>query len=276
MRKQVSVFLAGVPSVAIPTQEWRKRQTFRIAGRKPKVPSDKLFESFAGNETGWLRGRVKAALEGSVALLRRDISAIVTDGGEFHYDAPRKFEGSSGLDEGEMAALAREFSQAASASDLAILLGGDHAGGILLYALPGKVARFDEHSDCCANPLACPRGEIARNNYVCAAVRNGFKKPEEIEGVGIREGAAFHPFVQRASGARVLDIDLDVLAEKFGIETEYGKGKLSPDDLVSAIRTNSPAAIGIFEAAKGDAKAAELVERLCVEAVAAVAKKKRR
>ncbi len=72
-----------------------------------------------------------------------------------------------------------------------------------------------------------------------------------------------------AHEADILDIDVDVLAEKHGVKTRYSHGTLSPDDLVGAVRRNKPRAIGVFEMEQGDEKAAALVEKLCVEAVIA-------
>ncbi len=272
MRKVVNVIVAGVPTAARDVQEWRSKATFKIGGRKPTTPVSKLFQSFSPGVTDELRERVVRGLSESGALARRDITASVEDAGEFLLEGPYRFNGSVGLDESEMTGLCREFAAECSGRDLVVLVGGDHAGGLLLYGFEGKVARFDEHSDACATPATCQAG-VTRNNYVCVAIRAGLKLQGEITCVGVREGESPCETVRSASGAGVLDIDLDVLTEKHGIKTRYGKGNLSPDDLIHAVRLNKPRAIGFFEATPGDEKAIALVEKLVVEAAIARARK---
>ena len=43
MKKTIKVLVAGVPSVGREMQEWRKKQTFKVAGRKPQDPAGKRF-----------------------------------------------------------------------------------------------------------------------------------------------------------------------------------------------------------------------------------------
>ena len=269
MKKTIKVLVAGVPSVGREMQEWRKKMTFKVSGRKPQAPADKRFEAFELGLTNWIRKKTIKSLQNSVELLRRDIIADVQDAGEIILpDAPAKYEGKVGFDEESMVALSKEFARVCKDYDVVILLGGDHAGGMLLYALEGKVARFDQHSDACETPQTCSNEEVARNTYVCAAIR-ALKKEEDIYGIGIREGKTPYQRVEGVVDVPIFDIDLDVLAEKYAIKTAYNKGKLSPDDLVAAVRKNKPRAIGIFEIVKDDAKAALLVEKLCEETVIA-------
>lgn len=268
--KKIRVLIAGVPSVGLPTQEWRSRMTFKVKGKVPQASLSNRFEAFVPGTTDWLREKIALRLQESVELLQRNIVADVEDAGEFFFQSPQKFVGKTGFKEEEMLELSKEFSQAARDFDLVLLVGGDHAGGVLLYALEGSVARFDQHSDACATPAACG-SEVSRNNYVCAAVRS-LKKENEIVGVGVREGEACYPLAAHAKNCSIFDIDLDVLAPQHGVETEYNKGKLSTQDLVGAIRSNRPSAIGIFEVVKGDRKAAEIIGMLAVEAIIAAAK----
>ncbi len=196
----ISVKIAGVPSVGSPIQEWRKRSTFKVKGRKPDVPASKEFEAFVAGTTTWIRKRAANGIQESPEISRRDISVRVEDIGEFMLEDATRYEGRVGFDEIELLALTREFASACADADVVILLGGDHAGGMLLYGLPGNVARFDEHSDGCDSPSTCPAGEVARNNYVCAVIRNNLKQPQEIVGVGVREGKSSHP---RLSGLQL-------------------------------------------------------------------------
>ncbi len=274
MKKTIRVLVAGVPTCGLETQAWRKNATFKVRGKKPEVPTSKLFESFKPGATNRLRKRVVAALKESGELLRRDITAEVDDLGEIiPEEFARQFQGEYGLKEEDLVALAKQFAEQCKDYDLAVLLGGDHAGGLLLYAIEGKLARFDEHSDSCATPLACPSG-VMRNNYVCTAIRAELKKAEEIKGVGVRQGEAPYEVALFAKDCSILDFDLDVLAQKYGVKSRYSKGNLSPDALVGAIRMNSPKAIGIFEFVDGDEVARELVEKLAIEAAIAACKKR--
>ncbi len=273
MKKTINVLIVGIPTAGLETQAWRRLATFKIRGKKPKVSTSKLFESFKRGATNQLRKRVAKAIEESGELLRRDITAHVEDAEEIIPEQfSKRFEGKYGLDETEMLGLAEEFVGLCEGKDLVILLGGDHTGGLLLYALDGKVARFDEHSDSCDTPLTCPPG-VLRNNYVCTAIRLGLKTAGEIQGVGVREGTQTYELVSHASNADIFDIDLDVIAPKYGITTRHSKGNLSPDTLVGAIRANHPKAIGFFEAClddeasgKSDEKAIQLIETLAIEA----------
>ncbi len=273
MAKVVRVLVAGVPVVSLPTQAWRKKATFKIGGKKPQPPSSKLYESFAPGATKELRKRFVREFQASLEFSQRNMKVEAEDFGEVLPDQPiRAFEGQIGLDEGEMAGLAQGFAEACEGFDLAIILGGNHAGGFLLYALPGKVARFDEHSDSCETPDTCNPG-VARNSYVCAAIRNGLKSADEIVGVGVRQGKSPYEIASRAEGCSVFDVDVDVFAQKYGIKSAYGKGALSPDALVGAIRANKPKAMGFFEMVEGDEKAFELIVQLSIEAAIAIVKK---
>ncbi len=256
MKKTVRLLLFGVPTVGLDTQAWRSKATFKVAGKKPKVDLSKKFESFKPGLTNALRKRVVKSLNNSVELLRRDITAEVDDGGELYYNAPRKFEGDTGLDEDEMMFLCEALRGSIANYDAVMIIGGDHAGGMILYALDGKVCRFDQHSDSCAKPLECPAGEVSRNTYVCAAIRRRLKKAADIVGVGVREGESAYPIEAVCSDAKIIDIDLDVIAPKYGIKTDYNKGVLSPDILVGAVRKCSPFGLGVFEVIDGDENAA--------------------
>ena len=246
--------------------------TFKVRGKVPQASLSNRFEAFVPGTTDWLREKVALRLQESVELLQRNVSVGVEDAGEFFFPSPQRFVGKTGFAEEEMLSLAREFAEKAKGFDLVLLLGGDHAGGLLLYSLPGAVARFDQHSDACATPQKCGN-EVSRNNYVCAAVRSGLKREGEIIGVGVREGQACYPLAAHAKNCSVFDIDLDVLSPQYGVQTEYNKGKLSPQDIVGAIRSNRPKAIGIFEVVKGDGKAAEVAATFAVEAAIAAAKR---
>ncbi len=265
--------VAGVPTAGLPAQGWRHKVTFKVRGKTPEAPADKLFEAFVPGETNRLRRRVVRALKESGELSVRGVSVEVDDLGEIIPEglASRNFQGSFGLGESEMVEAAKQFAEESKGYDLSILVGGDHAGALLLYGFEGRVARFDEHSDSCDSPDTCPK-PVMRNNYVCAAIRVGLKSAGEILGVGIREGKGPYETVPHAKDCSVLDIDLDVLAQKHGVKTRYSKGNLSPDDLVGAVRANAPRAIGFFEAVEGDEAALALVEKLAVEAAIACAK----
>ncbi|MFA6049170.1 MAG: hypothetical protein WC792_04495 [Candidatus Micrarchaeia archaeon] len=277
MKKTINVLVVGVPTAGLEVQAWRRLATFKIQKKKPKVSTSKLFESFKRGSTNQLRKRVAKAIEESGELLRRDITAHVEDAGEIIPEQfAKRFEGKYGLDENDMLGLSEEFAALCEGKDLVVLLGGDHAGGLLLYALEGNVARFDEHSDSCATPLTCSPG-VLRNNYVCTAIRLGLKTEKEIQGVGVREGEQTYELASHATNADIFDIDLDVIAPKYGIATRHSKGNLSPDALVGAIRANCPRVVGFFEAVpehdasgadtgKVDEKTQTLIEQLAIEA----------
>ncbi len=274
MDKQLSVLVAGIPIQGVPVEEWRKRVTFKVAGRTPKTPKSRLAESFVPGCTNWLRKPVVRRLQESGRLAGLGVVVQVQDAGELVGGAVAGDKG--GVKEDELLELAAEFAQMCKDVDLALLFGGDHTGGLLLYSLGGQVARFDEHSDSCAKPMDCSTGFVQRNNYVCSAIHCGLKKPAEIVGVGVREGESPYPLAPFAKNASVLDVDVDVLADAFGFKTDYSKGRLSPDDLVGAVRSNSPSALGFFEAVAGDPKAVAFACTLAEEAAVAAAKKLRR
>lgn len=267
MRKTIRFAIAGCPVVAIPVQKWRERQTFKVAGKKPVAGKDKRFEAFVPGATNWLRKRIADSLRESPELLKRDVVVEVTDLGEAMLEPEHDFQGAYGLPEDEMAGLAREFAESAKGFDCVMLVGGDHTAGLVLYGLPGRVARFDEHSDACAVPLKCGNDEVTRNNFVCCAIRNRLKAEGDIVGIGVREGEASYQIVENVGpqGCDVLDVDIDVFAEKHGFVSDYGKGRLSPDDVVGAIRKARPAALGLFEVIDGDERAAEFAEQLAEE-----------
>jgi len=273
MKKTVRLAIVGIPVISRPTQAWRERATFKVRGEKPKVSKDKLFECFSPRATDWLRRELVSCLKESPALLQRDIAAEVTDLGEVMLEPEETFEGRFGLNEEELVGLAHEFATACKGFDAVFAAGGDHAGGLVFYGLPGRVARFDQHSDACGEPLSCGTGEVSRNNYVCAAIRNGLKAAEEITGLGVREGEAPYALEQSVNSADLIDVDIDVFDEKHGFTAEYNKGRLSPDDVVGTIRKCRPRAVGFFEAAKGDFRAAGLAVQLAEELVAAAARR---
>ncbi|OIO25740.1 hypothetical protein AUJ14_03405 [Candidatus Micrarchaeota archaeon CG1_02_55_22] len=273
MKKTVRLAIVGIPVISRPTQAWRERATFKIRGKKPKVSKDKLFECFSPKATDWLRHELVSSLKESPALLQRDIVVEVTDLGEVMLEPEETFEGHFGLHEKGLVELAHEFAGACSDFDAVFAVGGDHAGGLVFYGLPGRVARFDQHSDACSTPDTCGDDEVTRNNYVCASIRNGIKAADEIVGLGVREGEAPYKIEPSTNNADLIDVDIDVFDEKHGFTAEYNKGRLSPDDVIGAIRKCKPRAVGFFESAKGDVRAAELAVQLAEELVAAAARR---
>jgi hypothetical protein len=271
MTRELSVMVAGVPTAAVPAQEWRARAHFNIRGREPKLKKWEMMQTFREGCTKWIRKPVIRNLQDSAQLSDMNVVANVVDAGEFLFGLPKD---STGLPEEEMLGLANDFFEQSKEFDAVILLGGDHSGGLLLYGLPGMVARYDQHSDSCTEPTKCGDGLIKRNDYVCAAIRNGLKTPSEIIGVGVRSGQSPYPIAPFASSCPIMDVDVDVLSLSWGIKSDYDKGTLSPSDLVGAIRRNRPTALGIFETVEGDSKAVELASTLSIETVAAFARGK--
>lgn len=272
MEKILKVLVAGIPISAQPIQEWRKNSTFKVAGKAPKVRKRLLAEEFVPGTTRWLRKPIVKALKDSALLFQRDFKTEVTDLGELTIPDMDDTEG-KGIPETQLVQLAKDFAIRAQGFDLTILLGGDHTGGLLLYGFVGKVARYDEHSDACMTPDTCPSGSVERNNYVCAAIRNGLKIESTVLGVGVREGDAPYQITTHAQGASVMDIDVDVIAQKFGIKSDYSKGTLSPDDLVGAVRKSQPLVLGLFEMVEPDKLALKLAVELCEEAAVAATKR---
>ncbi len=278
MKKIVSVLVAGIPINSSPvgfSGTGGKKATKYISNSKV------LEEKYFRNGTDWIRKPLVKSIKTDLELIRRDIEVQITDFQECFVDNQDRVN--SGFDEQSMLENAKEFEQESSKFDLVIVVGGDHTGGIYLYAFDGNVIRFDEHSDSCKNPKECERGFIQRNNYVCSVIRNKLKNENQITGIGIREGEfVYQKGIKNNSFEKVdektnyiFDLDIDVFAQKYNMKSDYSKGILAPSDFIGFIRKYGPNVMGFFEIKENDKNAYELIYQSSIEAVVQVAKKRK-
>ncbi len=164
----------------------------------------------------------------------------------------------------------------AAAADVVLVMGGDHSGALPLYTLPGHVVRLDAHGDAYGSwvdgNLYSPL--LGGATYMNFVQDMGLKEDGEVWNAGIvdifeRAGRSVNvpredylgcfgrvlstgEIIGRTSETGLLDVDVDVLSEVYGLPHPFNRSNLTVEELTGVITRLNPRVIGLFECIKRD------------------------
>jgi arginase family enzyme len=150
-----------------------------------------------------------------------------------------------------LAAYGRRLAKLSRTYDLLLVVGGNHAAALPLYAVPGRVARFDAHTDADENPL------LRNTSYVYHAVKEGgLKKPGLVTHYSAEHYSVKRPQEPRinlgspeqalSAEAHVVDIDVDALHRKYETAT-YETDAMLVSQFGPVVMRSAPKIVGVFE-----------------------------
>ena len=135
--------------------------------------------------------------------------------------------------------LTKEFKRKIKEFDLVIVYGGVHTAAYLLYSLPGKVERFDLHSD-------NQELEIPFHTSYMNFVKKDKSQITKHEWTDLFDGI-FDEKPEKKSRAEIFDIDVDYFSPTRYCKLTQESIEKQVERIKSKIRESRPKVIGIFE-----------------------------